>query len=387
MMAVGSLAMFQHDGKEKLDSLQYYSQTLPELQSSLRSEEDLASDGAFLTHFLMLLYEVKFSILHGSLAHFSQIATADAEHPNIWVHHISTLLKITLLRQRIFGVERFPYIIWWICGIDLDALLSGMGPGEYVEYMMSNDLVPPPSYHLYPLGDDGSSVVYPEERESLPMALQLDYEVTLHAIRLGLLANDFTNDTSYQAADQRQMSMILRIRQSRVSEIQEGLRQLWTAPRVQRLGRMQLPPRAQRVFHHAWTLYRACIIYSHTSMWVGQRLDTSPDYDNEIATAAQQIIQVAQTIVDGSDNSRFLIFPLFIAGYASDNGNHKTLALDLIQELEEKSIGHNAQATRACLQVIYEQQRERFKYTGHSLDIDWLRVMRDRQISLVNFGL
>lgn len=122
-------------------------------------------------------------------------------------------------------------------------------------------------------------------------------------------------------------------------------------------------------------------------MWVGQRLDTSPDYDNEIATAAQQIIQVAQTIVDGSDNSRFLIFPLFIAGYASDNGNHKTLALDLIQELEEKSIGHNAQATRACLQVIYEQQRERFKYTGHSLDIDWLRVMRDRQISLVNFGL
>lgn len=61
-MAVGSLAMFQLDGKEKLDSLQYYSQTLPELQSSLRSEEDLASDGAFLTHFLMLLYEVRLGV-------------------------------------------------------------------------------------------------------------------------------------------------------------------------------------------------------------------------------------------------------------------------------------------------------------------------------------
>jgi hypothetical protein len=58
MMAVGSLAVFQQDGKERFDSLQHYSQTLPELQNSLKSEEDLASDGAFLTHFLMLVYEV-----------------------------------------------------------------------------------------------------------------------------------------------------------------------------------------------------------------------------------------------------------------------------------------------------------------------------------------
>lgn len=57
-MAVGSLAVFQQDGKERFDSLQHYSQTLPELQNSLKSEEDLASDGAFLTHFLMLVYEV-----------------------------------------------------------------------------------------------------------------------------------------------------------------------------------------------------------------------------------------------------------------------------------------------------------------------------------------
>lgn len=252
---------------------------------------------------------------------------------------------------------------------------------------MRNDLIPPPSYHLYPLGDDGSSVVYSEERDSLPMVLQLDYEVTLLAIRLGLLANDFTNDTSYQAADQRQMSMILRIRQSRVQEIQDGMRQLWTAPQIQALGRIQLPPRAQRVFYHAWTLYRACIIYSHTSMWAGQRLETSPDYDMEITNAAQQIIQVAQTIVTESDNSRFLIFPLFMAGFASTNGTQKALVLDLIKQLEEKSICHNAQTTRACLEVIYEQQSERFTYTGHSLDVDWLQVMRERRISLVNFGL
>lgn len=58
MMSVGSLAIYQQDGKDRFDSLQHYSQTLPELQNSLKSEEDLASDGAFLTHFLMLVYEV-----------------------------------------------------------------------------------------------------------------------------------------------------------------------------------------------------------------------------------------------------------------------------------------------------------------------------------------
>lgn len=58
MMAVGSLAISQSDGSEPVNSLQYYSQTLPELQNSLRCEEDLASDGAFLTHFLLLIYEV-----------------------------------------------------------------------------------------------------------------------------------------------------------------------------------------------------------------------------------------------------------------------------------------------------------------------------------------
>lgn len=66
-MAVGSLALFQQDGREWIDSLQHYSQTLPELQAQLKCEEDLASDGAFLTHFLMLVYEVRKSTHLGRL--------------------------------------------------------------------------------------------------------------------------------------------------------------------------------------------------------------------------------------------------------------------------------------------------------------------------------
>ncbi|KAK5076266.1 hypothetical protein LTS08_006894 [Lithohypha guttulata] len=347
--------------------------TLPELQASLRSEEDLASDGAFLTHFLMLIYEV---------------ATGDLEHPDIWARHISTLLRIALLRRQIFGGERFPYVCWWICNIDLEALLSGTGSGRFVGYMLKNDLIPPPSFHLYPLGDDGSSVVYSEETQALPIVLQLDYQVTLHAIQLGLLANEFRNDASLETADVRQKAMAIKVRQSRISEIQEGLRQLWTVPAVQSLAQMQFPLRAQRLFHHAWTMYRACMIYSHTSMWPCQRTDTSPDFDPEITAAAQQILQVSQAIVSTqAKSSRFLVFPLFMAGWASTSGNQKLLVQDLIQKLEEESLGCNTRTTRRALQAVYERQNQHFMRTGQSLDVCWLDVMREQGLTVVNFGL
>lgn len=254
--------------------------------------------------------------------------------------------------------------------------------------MLKNDLIPPPSFHLYPLGDDGSSVVYPDERDTLPTVLQLDYEVTLYAIRLGLLASEFRSDSAFEAADARQKSMAIKLRQGRVLDIQEGLRHLWTVPAVQELGQAQLSARAQRLFHHAWTTYRACIIYSHTSMWSGQRVDTSQEFDVEISAAVQQILQVSQAIVASQpSNSRFVVFPLFMAGFASTVGNQKLLVLDLIQQIEQESIGHNTRATRRALETIYDHQNQRFMHTGHSLDVDWLQIMMDQGLTVVNFGL
>ena len=57
-MALAALSMAGQDGKERLDALQHYQQALPALQNSLKTPEDISSDGAFLTHFLLLVYEV-----------------------------------------------------------------------------------------------------------------------------------------------------------------------------------------------------------------------------------------------------------------------------------------------------------------------------------------
>jgi hypothetical protein len=63
MMAVAALSLAHREGNERLDALQHYQKALPALQSNLRSTGDLSSDGAFLTHFLLLVYEVRLRFL------------------------------------------------------------------------------------------------------------------------------------------------------------------------------------------------------------------------------------------------------------------------------------------------------------------------------------
>lgn len=58
MMAVSALSLAHQDGGQNIDALQHYQQAFPSLQTSLRSPQDLCSDGLFMTHFLLLIYEV-----------------------------------------------------------------------------------------------------------------------------------------------------------------------------------------------------------------------------------------------------------------------------------------------------------------------------------------
>lgn len=59
MMAVSALSLSHSGTGQTVDALQYYQQAFPSLQISLRNENDLISDGLFLTHFLLLIYEVR----------------------------------------------------------------------------------------------------------------------------------------------------------------------------------------------------------------------------------------------------------------------------------------------------------------------------------------
>ena len=60
-MALSALSLAHKGGLQNvsINALQYYQQALAPLQNDLRSTDDLASNGAFLTHLVLLLYEVR----------------------------------------------------------------------------------------------------------------------------------------------------------------------------------------------------------------------------------------------------------------------------------------------------------------------------------------
>jgi hypothetical protein len=61
MMTLSALSLVRQGNSHYMDALQYYDQALPSLQSSLQNCEDVLSDGLFLTHFLLLIYQVSFT--------------------------------------------------------------------------------------------------------------------------------------------------------------------------------------------------------------------------------------------------------------------------------------------------------------------------------------
>ncbi|EER42675.1 conserved hypothetical protein [Histoplasma capsulatum H143] len=302
MMAVSALSL-SHQGKgQSIAALQHYQQTLPFLQTSMRSHQDLSSDGVFLTHFLLLIYE---------------IAAAEPGGSNLWSHHLERLLRIILMRNEIFKTEKFPFIIWWVCSIDLYALFSGTGTGEFIATVLKNDMIPSPGYHLYPLGQDGTSVIYPEEMDILPTILQLNHDI------------------------------------------------------------------------FATTLFHASLIYSYTSMWSSQSIETGGGPALEISQRTTAILHVASSIVHaGRFDLRFIVFPLFMAGVASSSSSQKMLALDLLSGIEgNESVGRNVTTTRHVLQIVFQRQTEGYMRKGHALDVDWMEIMIEQGLQMVNFGL
>ncbi|KAL2215657.1 fungal-specific transcription factor domain-containing protein [Thermoascus aurantiacus ATCC 26904] len=379
MMAVSALSLAHQDGGQNIDALQHYQQAFPSLQTCLRSNQDLSSDGLFLTHFLLLVYE---------------IAAAEPGGSNLWSHHISRLLHISLMRLSMFGSERYPFIIWWVCHIDLDALFSGAGTGEFVGAMLKNNMLPGPGFILYPLGPGGYSAIYPEESDSLPLILQLHHDTFVLAARLGFLAAELRRESISPPFLNGSISTGSFThpaeRQKKLFGIREAFKLLWESPNATLLRQHldSFPRRSRELLQQSLTLFHACLIFSYTSMWPGQRLESGDAPDEDIGHHASVILQVAESIVHaGRFDLRFVVFPLFMAGVATSSGGQKMMAMELMASMEKEGVGRNATTTRQVLQLVYERQTQQLMSVGHSLAVDWIDVMIEHGLQVVNFGL
>ncbi|KAJ5257286.1 hypothetical protein N7478_013390 [Penicillium angulare] len=370
IMAISALSLSHSGTGQNVDALQYYQQAFPSLQNSLRNNDDLVSDGLFLTHFLLLIYEVAAAEPHGS---------------NLWSHHISRLLHISFLRRSHFGGEPHPFIIWWICHIDLYALLSGAGDGEFVKAMLDHQMLPGPECLLYPCVAEGFSVIYPEEHESLPVIMRLYADTFRLAAQLGFLASQLRRDKPTLPLSEFDH------RSREINDLRQAFGRLWEAPDVAWWHQQQnsLPRRSEEILQQSATLFHVCHLFSYSSMWSGQRLESEFSPDGEIDHHASEILRIAeQTANTHRADRHFLVFPLFLAGATASASGLKMMAMELMTSMEdeEDGMGRNAATTRAILQTVYERQLERLMRVGHTLDVDWADLMVQEGLQMVNFG-
>ncbi|CAG7928166.1 unnamed protein product [Penicillium olsonii] len=370
MMAVSALSLSHSGTGHNVDALQYYQQAFPSLQSSLRNNDDLVSDGLFLTHFLLLIYEIAAAEPHGS---------------NLWSHHISRLLHIAFLRRDKYGQEPHPFILWWVSHIDLYALFSGAGTGEFVRAVIDHQMLPGSESLLYPNAPEGYSVIYADEHDSLPVIMRLYHDTFRLAAQLGLLATRVRQDK------QNMPYAEFNPRSQEISDIRQALSRLWESPDVAFLHQNQdsLPRRSREFMQQVTTLYHTCQLFSYSSMWPRQRVESEYSSDGEIDHHAGEILRLAERTTHTRRADRhFLVFPLFLAGATASASGIKMMAMELMTSMEdeEDGMGRNTATTRAILQIVYERQLERLMRVGHTFDVDWSDLMAHEGLQMVNFG-
>ena len=212
-MAFSALSMSYKNGQPNLDALQHYQKALPLLQASLKSEQDLTSDGVFLTHFILLLYE---------------IAAGEPRGLSLWSEHIDQLLRIVILRHNINGYEPYSFIIWWIAIIDTHVVLTGLGNGEFIESMLRRNMLPSgmdPQHPYHSFHSGPTSIAPSREHEALPNSLAFHRRLTILAAEIGLLARDLRAEEKGNPDDSNELA--LRRRQEKIGTLQDTLRRTW----------------------------------------------------------------------------------------------------------------------------------------------------------------
>ena len=81
---------------------------------------------------------------------------------------------------------------------------------------------------------------------------------------------------------------------------------------------------------------------------------------HEVMQSAAEILRLGREIVQhGHMERKFIVFPLFMAGFVEKRPAERTEIMNLLRKLEEDSIGRNFVATRQLLEIVYERQDQK----------------------------
>lgn len=237
--------------------MQHYHQALS-TQTTTSNPDELLSGGAFLRHFLLLIYDICIPM------------PDDAIGPNMWTIHLSHLQRIATMRHERFGYEPHAYIIWYICELDMYACLLGSGNCDFIRSILEQNILPPLDQqvpYVAPLLPRGSPA---DEIPGYHDILALNQAIVIQTAKLAQIAQTFRRE----AAESDVIGPGTAARwQATVMQLQSEMITLWSQafPHYLHAGDPRagekLPNRVRYVFEHASVTVpsaKACMLTSST---------------------------------------------------------------------------------------------------------------------------
>ena len=132
------------------------------------------------------------------------------------------------LRRELYGLEIYPFVIWWVFSIDTHSVLTGSGRGDFAETMLAGNTLPSLSTH-----GRASMLTFPKSPNvphDNPELSVLDFHRIILALaaRLGLLARDLRQILPPSRGRHAQvLHAEITQRRQKAEELRHNLRDTW----------------------------------------------------------------------------------------------------------------------------------------------------------------
>jgi hypothetical protein len=183
MCALSALNLSYRGQATLEEAIEHYDRALS-AQTPTSSASDLLSDGVFLRHYLLFIYDI--------------CMTVDASNAGaaMWVDHLQHLVRMTQNRVAHFGKEPHPFLLWSICSYDTYACLMGNGNCDYFRTVLAQQILPSTGSALTASAPQHGNTTWPREAHTHPVILNLVRGVLVHTAKLAQTAQQFRREAA-----------------------------------------------------------------------------------------------------------------------------------------------------------------------------------------------
>jgi hypothetical protein len=246
--ALSALNLSYHGQATLEEAIEHYDRALS-AQSPTPSNSDMLSDGVFLRHYLLFIYDISMTV------------DASNAGAGMWADHLKHLVHLTQNRVAHFGKEPHAFVMWSICSFDAYACLMGNGDCEYFRTILEDHILPSlgtaMSLTASPRTTTTAATAWPNQAQVFAVIMNLIRGVLIHTSKIAQAAQKFRAE----AADRASVSPgHCASWQAQVFQLQSELSNFWTHAYPDFLDKdspaagRSLDPRIRYVFEHVRVL-------------------------------------------------------------------------------------------------------------------------------------